>query len=207
MNSPGGNCSDFCCLKSASLVHNVLLFSVLAVLLNCSFFMLFNFILCWTKQLHTEHKTLKIKLPALIALSWFIDYVKKNLFNERRSRASFHTWSFCYIVPLKCRVGRTFAESLWDLGSTNPAVREVNMGLSFPCWNSGIGTNFPTPCLSFLKPSCSASICDLWVGKFDPIKSDCSEKIRVFPIEILTGSAEGKESIDQITYSQSILQS
>lgn len=93
--------------------------------------------------------------------------MKKSFFKERRSKESFCTWSFCYIFLRKCRLGRIFAVPLWDLDSTNPADCDITMDWSFPCWNSGISTNFLTPYLSLLKPGHSAVISDLQVGKFD----------------------------------------
>lgn len=167
MDHLGDNCSDLSHLESGSLVYNMSVFSVPAVLLNLSFFILFNFILCWTKQFQTEHEIPKIELPALLAvrgllLIWRKDFSKREeagrVFTNRASATSFH-WN------------GGWERTLWNMGSRNPAVCEVTTELSFPHWNSGISTNFLMPWLSFLKLSHSGIIRDLQVGKlFDPTK-------------------------------------
>lgn len=130
MGPSGGNYSDFggkCCLKFRSLVDNVPIFFVPAVLLN--YFFSCYLISCYVGQSNFEENTIpwkSIKLPALVALSWIFAYMnRKKLLKEGRSRVSFHTWSFCCIFPLQGRMGRICAVPLRNLGPANPAVCEA----------------------------------------------------------------------------------
>lgn len=87
MDSPGDNCSEFCYLKSGSLVYNVPVFSVPAV----AHFSCYLISHCDEQSNFKKNMRLKIKLLAFITLGWIVVYMKKKL-SKRRTRASFsHT--------------------------------------------------------------------------------------------------------------------